>query len=165
MLLARRLCGTRDASQGIWETSASVQAVLPDWPAGTVAILATAGPAPHAIPISTALRAGPRTILFALAAGRGSLGRLRADPAVALAILASDDVALTAYGSAEPLEEPMPQGVVAIRIAVEHVQDHRRPAFVIEAGVRWRWKEAAEEERDAQVRAALERIASTGPDV
>ncbi len=139
--------------------------MLPDWPVGTAAILATAGPAPHAIPISTALRAGPRTILFALAAGRESLGRLRVDPAVALAILASEDVALTAYGNAEPLEEPMPQGVVAIRIAVERVQDHRRPAFVIEAGVRWRWKEAADEERDTQVRAALERIASTAADV
>jgi hypothetical protein len=156
---------TRDANQGILETRASVTAVLPDWPVGTVAILATAGPAPHAIPISTALRAGPRTILFALAAGRESLGRLRSDPGVALAILAGDDVALTAYGSAEPLEEPMPHGVVAIRIAVERVQDHRRPAFVIEAGVRWRWKQAAEEERDAQVRAALERIASTAADV
>ena len=134
--------------------------MLPDWPAGTVAILATAGPAPHAIPISTALRAGPRTILLALAAGRESLGRLRADPRVALAIMAEADLALTAYGSAEPLEEPMPRGVVAVKIAVERVQDHRRPAFAIEAGVRWRWNEARDEERDAQVRAALERIAS-----
>jgi hypothetical protein len=139
--------------------------VLPDWPAGTVAVLATAGPAPHAIPISTALRVGPRTILLALAAGRESLGRLRADPAVALAIMADDDVALTAYGSAEPLDEPMPHGVVAVKIAVEHVQDHRRPAFVIEASVRWRWNEARDEERDAVVRAALEQIASTAPDV
>jgi hypothetical protein len=130
-----------------------------------VAILVTAGPAPHAIPISTALRAGPRTILFALAAARESLGRLRADPAVALAILASDDVALTAYGNAERLEQPMPDGVVAIRISVEQVQDHRRPAFVIEAGVRWRWNQAEDEERDARVRAALERIASTADDV
>jgi len=138
--------------------------VLPEWPAGTVAILVTAGPAPHAIPVSTALRAGPRTVLLALAAGRESLGRLRADPVVALAVMAEDDVALTAYGSAEPLAEPMPQGVVAVRIDVERVQDHGRPAFVIEAGVRWRWNEARDKKRDAQVRAALERIASTAPD-
>jgi hypothetical protein len=138
--------------------------VLPDWPAGTVALLATSGPAPHAIPISTALRAGPQTILLALAASRESLTRLRADPAVALAILAEDNVALTAYGSAEPLEQPMPQGVVAIKIAVDRVQDHRRPAFEIEAGVRWRWKEAEERERDARVRVALERIASAATD-
>ena len=140
--------------------SASVPGVLPDWPAGTVAILATAGPAPHAIPVSTALRAGPRTILLALAAGRGSLARLRADPSVAVAIVAGGDVALTAYGKAEPLQEPMPEGVVAVRVAVERIQDHRRPAFVIEAGVRWRWTEAREQERDAQVRTALELIAS-----
>ena len=134
--------------------------VLPDWPAGTVAILATAGPGPHAIPVSTALRAGPRTILLALAAGRGSLARLRADPSVAVAIVAGGDVALTAYGKAEPLQEPMPEGVVAVRVAVERIQDHRRPAFVIEVGVRWRWTEAREQERDAQVRTALELIAS-----
>jgi hypothetical protein len=138
--------------------------VLPDWPVGTVAVLATSGPAPHAIPISTALRAGPRTILLALAASRESLDRLRADPAVALTILAAGNVALTAYGSAKPLEEPMPEGVLAVRIAVDRVQDHRQPAFEIEGGVRWRWKEAAREERDAAVRAALERIASAAID-
>ena len=144
--------------------SASVHGVLPEWPAGTIAILATAGPAPHAIPVSTALRAGPRTILMALAAGRGSLARLRGDPAVAVAIVAEDNLALTAYGVAESLEEPMPDGVVAVKIAVERIQDHRRPAFVIEAGVRWRWTEARERERDAQVRIALEKIAQTIPD-
>jgi hypothetical protein len=154
-----------DANQAIAGTSASVPGVLPDWPVGTVAILATAGPAPHAIPISTALRAGPRTILLALAAGRESLGRLRADPAVALAIMAEDDLALTAYGTAEPLDETMPEGVVAVKIAVERVQDHRRPAFMIEAGVRWRWTTAPDKERDALVRVALERIASTSIDV
>ncbi len=144
--------------------SASVPGVLPDWPAGTVAILATAGPAPHAIPVSTALRAGPRTILLALAADRGSLARLRVDPSVAVAIVAADDVALTAYGKAEPLQEPMPDGVVAVRVAVERIQDHRRPAFVIEAGVRWRWTEAREQERDSEVRTALELIASATRD-
>jgi hypothetical protein len=139
--------------------SASVPGVLPEWPVGTVVILATAGPSPHAIPVSTALRAGPRTILMALAASRGSLARLRADPSVAVAIVAEDNLALTAYGTAEPLEEPMPDGVVAVRVAVERIQDHCRPAFVIEAGVRWRWTEAGEQERDAEVRTALERIA------
>ncbi len=143
---------------------ASVPGVLPDWPEGTVAILATAGPAPHAIPVSTALRAGPRTILLALAAGRGSLARLRSDPAVAVAIVTADNVAVTAHGRAEPLDEPMPGGVVAVRVAVERIQDHRRPAFVIEAGIRWRWTEASERERDGEVRSALEQIAATMPD-
>lgn len=148
---------------GRWRALAS-RPVLPDWPVGTVAILATAGPAPHAIPVSTALRAGPRTILLALAAGRGSLARLRMDPSVAVAIVAPDNVALTAYGTAEALREPMPDGVVAVRVAVERIQDHRRPALVIEAGVRWSWTEAPERERDAQVLTALERIASATRD-
>jgi hypothetical protein len=144
--------------------SASVPGVLPEWPVGTVMILATAGPAPYAIPVSTAVRAGPRTILMALAASRGSLARLRGDPSVALAIVAEDNLAMTAYGMAEPLEAPMPDGVVAVRVEVERIQDHRRPAFVIEAGVRWRWTETHEQERDAQVRTALEKIAQTIPD-
>jgi hypothetical protein len=146
------------------QASASVPGVLPEWPAGTVAILATAGPGPHAIPVSTALRAGPRTILMALAASRESLARLRGDPSVAVAIVAEDNLALTAYGVAVPLQDAMPDGVVAIKVAVERIQDHRRPAFVIEAGVRWRWTEARERERDAEVRTALEKIARTIPD-
>ena len=32
--------------------------MLPEWPEGTVAVLSTAGP--HAIPVSTAVRAGDR---------------------------------------------------------------------------------------------------------
>jgi hypothetical protein len=83
---------------------------------------------------------------------------------VALTIVAADNLALTAYGRAEPLEEPMPGGVVAVRIAVERIQDHRRPAFLIEAGVRWRWTDTSEQDRDAQVRSALEKIASAMPD-
>ncbi|MEA2311676.1 MAG: hypothetical protein QOE28_2557, partial [Solirubrobacteraceae bacterium] len=31
---------------------------LPDWPDGTVAVLATAGDAPHAIPVSLVVRCG-----------------------------------------------------------------------------------------------------------
>jgi len=44
--------------------------MLPDWPAGTVTILATAGDLPHAIPVLAALRAGPRRALIALATTR-----------------------------------------------------------------------------------------------
>jgi hypothetical protein len=83
---------------------------------------------------------------------------------VAVAIVAEDNLALTAYGVAEPLGGAMPDGVVAIKVAVERIQDHRRPAFVVEAGVRWRWTEARERERDAEVRTALEKIARTIPD-
>ncbi len=137
--------------------------MLPDWRAGTVTILATAsataGEPPHAIPVSAAVRAGPRRVVIGLAASRGSLARLRADPCVSLAIV-SENVAVTAYGRARELEgEPVAEGVVAIEIVVERVQDHDRPTFAIESGVRWRWTDPEAERRDAEVRAALARLA------
>ncbi|HUA06681.1 MAG TPA: pyridoxamine 5'-phosphate oxidase family protein [Solirubrobacteraceae bacterium] len=135
--------------------------MLPDWPPETVTILATAGDGPHAIPVSAAVRAGPSRVVLALAASRGSLERLRADPRVSLAIV-SENLAVTAYGRARVLDErefPAP-GVVAVEIEVERVQDHDRPTFAIEAGVRWRWTDADAERRDAEVRAALAALAA-----
>jgi hypothetical protein len=134
--------------------------VLPDWPAATVTILATAGETPHAIPVSAAVRADPRHALLALAVGRRSLERLRADPRVALTIVARD-VAVTAHGRARVLEDPddaLVDGVVAVELEVDDVQDHDRPTFAIESGVRWRWAEAEAERRDAEVHAALARL-------
>ena len=134
--------------------------MLPEWPPGTVTILATAGNPPHAIPVSTALRAGPRRVLIGLAATRDSLARLRADPSVSLAIVCRG-VAVTAYGRARVLDDaPVVEGVVAVDIEVASVQDHDRPTFELEAGVRWRWTDADAEGRDAEVRAALERLAA-----
>jgi hypothetical protein len=133
--------------------------VLPDWPPGTVAILATAGEAPHAIPVSAAIRAGPRHALVALAASRRSLARLREDDRVSLAILAGD-VAVTAHGRARVIDERLVEGVVAVEIEVDAVQDHDRPTFAIESGVRWRWTDADAERRDAEVHAALARRAA-----
>jgi hypothetical protein len=129
---------------------------LPEWPPGTVAVLATGGEEPHAIPVSTAVRAGPQNVLFALAPDRESLARLRADPRCALAILAEGNVAVTLHGRATVVAEVT--GVVALRLDVDHVQDHGRPTFEIEAGVRWRWTDADAEQRDDQVRAALREL-------
>ena len=134
--------------------------MLPDWPPGTVTILATAGEAPHAIPVSAAVRTGPRHVLIALAGARRSLVRLRADPRVALTIVAHD-VAVTAHGRARVVEEALAEGVVAVEIEVDEVQDHDRPTFAIEAGVRWRWTDPEAEQRDAQVHAALARLAAS----
>ncbi len=134
--------------------------MLPSWPDGTVTVLATAGSSPHAIPVSAALRGGGETILIALGAGRESLARLRADPSVALVVLAEDDVALTAHGMARVLEDPMPEGVVAVLVEVDGVQDHRRKAFTIDAGVRFRWNDQAAQRRDAEVWEGLGRIAA-----
>jgi len=127
--------------------------VIPDWPPGTVAILATAGP--HAIPVSTATRAGPDAVLLALGPSRGSLARLREDPRCALAIVA-EGTAVTLRGRATVLGEAA--GTVAVRLEVEAVDDHAQPTFAIEAGVRWRWTDAGAERRDAEVRAALRQL-------
>jgi hypothetical protein len=135
--------------------------VLPEWPPGTVTILSTAGNGPHAIPVSAAIRAGPSRVLIGLATTRGSLARLRADPRVSLTIVA-DGVAVTAYGRARVLDDgaPLVVGVVAVEVEVERVEDHDRPTFEIESGVRWRWTDADADRRDAEVRAALARRAA-----
>jgi hypothetical protein len=138
---------------------AKVRDLLPEWPPGTVTILATAGEPPHVIPVSAAVRAGPQRALVALASTRDSLARVRADPRVSLAIVC-EDVAVTAYGRARVLDaEAVAHGVVTVEIDVEHVQDHDRPTFAIESGVRWRWTDPDAERRDAEVRAALVRLA------
>jgi hypothetical protein len=126
---------------------------LPDWPEGTVAVLSTGGGDPHAIPVSTALRAGPRAIVLGLALGRESLARLRREPMCALTVLAAGDLAFTALGRATIVEEG--DRMAAVRIDVERIQDHGTDRFVVEDGVRWRWTDADAERADAAVRAAL----------
>jgi len=134
---------------------------LPDWSDGTVAILSTGGGAPHGIPVSTALRAGPRTVLLALALRRESLTRLRAEPRCALTILDGRDIAFTAHATATIVQEPMTVSdrVVAVRLDVDEIQDHGQPRFTIEAGIRWRWTDAQAERDDAAIRAALAALA------
>jgi hypothetical protein len=132
---------------------------LPDWPPGTVTILSTCGDGAHAIPVSAALRAGPHRVLIALARQRFSLARLGADPRVALTILADGDVALTIDGRARVLDDELVDGVVAVEIDVERVHDHRRPTFVIERGIAWRWTDRSAQERDSEVHRALARLA------
>ena len=126
---------------------------LPEWEDGTVAILSTGAGAPHAIPVSTCVRAGPRTVLLALAHRRESLQRLRSDPRCALAIVAGG-FAVTAHAAATILHD-LNDAVVAVRLDVEEIQDHGQPTFAIEAGVQWRWLDDGARERDAEIRAAL----------
>jgi hypothetical protein len=134
---------------------------LPDWPPRTVAVLSTGGGHPHGIPVSTALRAGPRTIVLALALRRESLARVRDDPRCAVTVLAAGDVAFTAHGRAQIVEEPMADsdGVAALRIEVETIQDHRQETFRIDDGVSWRWTDPVAEQRDGDLRSALGRLA------
>jgi flavin reductase (DIM6/NTAB) family NADH-FMN oxidoreductase RutF len=134
---------------------------LPEWEPGTVAILATAGGPPHAIPVSTAVAAGPRRVLLALSRRRESLERLRSDPRVALTILAAGDVAFTAHGRASVVADPMEVSdrVAAVLLEVDALQDHGQPRFAIDDGVRWHWTDPDAERADGEIRAALRELA------
>ncbi len=134
---------------------------LPDWTPGTVAILSTGAGAPHAIPVSTGIRAGDRTVVLALARRRESLARLREDPRCALTILAAGDVAVTAQGRARLVADPLAisDRIAAVAIDVARIQDHGQPRFVVDDGVRWRWTDPEAERRDAEVREALRAVA------
>jgi hypothetical protein len=127
---------------------------LPEWPDGTVAVLSTAGP--HAIPVSLVLRAGPRALLVGLAQSRGSLARLRADPACAVTIVAQGDHAFTVTGRAVAFHEAGP--LIAVRIEADEIADHNRPTYEITGGVQWHWTDAEAEQRDAESRAALRKL-------
>lgn len=147
--------------------SADARPPLPSWPAGTVNVLCTVDEdgVPHAIPVSTARPTSRREVVLALAPGRGSLARLRARPSVALAVLAGGDLAFTVRGHARVVAEQLPgaEGVAAVAIDVDTVDDHDLPTFAIEAGVGWRWTDPDAEERDRTTRDALERLGRRSP--
>jgi hypothetical protein len=128
-------------------------ASLPDWPRGTPAVLCTSGP--HAIPVSTARRAGEDRVVFALGRSRETLSILRGDPRSALCVLAKG-AAFTAYGRARVIREELevaPQ-VAALELMVETVSDHLADSRTqMIDGARWRWtaeRAAAEDPRIAQ---------------
>ena len=125
------------------------------------ACLSTGGGAPHAIPVSTAVRAGPRRVLLALAARRETLARLRREPRCALTIMAAGDVACTVHARAEIVEESLPgaEGVAAVSLEVDAIQDHMQPRFAIAAGVAWDWTDDDARAGDAAVRGALAELA------
>jgi hypothetical protein len=132
--------------------------VLPEWPTRTIAVLATIDDGPHAIPVSAPVRDGDRRILLSLHNTRGSLARIRRRPEVALMVLTEGNVAFTARGRAVIVEESMAvsPSYAAVAIEVEHVDDHRQSAFVVEAGVDRRWLDEAErDELGARVRALM----------
>jgi len=133
---------------------------LPDWPAGTIAVLTTVEHAPHAIPVSATLRAGDHSILFALIRSRGSLERLRAQGQVALTVLTAGNIAFTARGRARILQEPMvgaPE-YAAVALEVEHIDDHRQSAFSVDSGVDRRWTDRDKQHAFGEVLAALRQL-------
>jgi hypothetical protein len=122
---------------------------LPDWKAGTPAILCTAGP--HAIPVSTALRAGERRILLALGRRRETLRLLRDEPRVAFCLLGAG-VAFSAYGDASVLREELDSAphVAAVAVEVTSIDDHLEESRTeMIDGARWRFT-ASEAEDDAR---------------
>src|SRR3954447_23772280 len=110
---------------------------LPHWPGKTVAMLATCGVHPHVIPVSAPVRVASHTLLLSLRRARGSLARLRDDPAVALLIIAENDLAFTAHGTARIVEEPMSvaDDYAAVEIAVQTIDDHRQTEFRVTGGI------------------------------
>jgi hypothetical protein len=120
---------------------------LPEWPGRTIAVFSTVDPDPYAIPISAPQRAGDRRILINLRRDRGSLDRLRRRPQVAITLLTEGDIAFTARGRARILEESMAAGpeYAAVAVDVEHIDDHRQPAFTVESGVARRWVDEGEQ--------------------
>jgi pyridoxamine 5'-phosphate oxidase-like protein len=129
------------------------------WPAGSVLALATHGDGPHVIPVSAALRTADGSVWLALAQTRESLARLRADPRVAVLAIAAGDVAVTLYGSAAVVHESLAEGVAGIRVTVTEAAQHGRTTFVIDSGVIWHWTDEQARARDADVNAALVRLA------
>jgi len=113
--------------------------MLPTWPPGTPAVLCVTGP--HAIPVSSYVRAGDDRIVVALGSRRETLERLRADPAAAFCVL-GEGVAFTAHCSAAVVRERLESaaGNVAVALTVERVQDHLADGRTeILDGAPWRW--------------------------
>jgi len=133
---------------------------LPDWPTRTVAVLSTVDPAPHAIPISAPVRVDDRRVLFSLHRERDSLARLRERPEVALTVLAEGNLAFTVRGRARVVEDPMSVAseYVAVELDVQDVDDHRQPAFEVDAGVGRRWLDEGEQRALGERVQALRRL-------
>jgi oxalate decarboxylase len=81
---------------------------LPQWAEGTLAVLSTSDGGPHAIPVSTALRASDRRILFGLEHSRCSLERL-SPPGATTACPQARPGRCTKRASSPPYSTPAPR--------------------------------------------------------
>ena len=132
---------------------------MPVWPLRAPGLLIVGGP--HAIPISTAVRAGDRRLILGLGRRRETLERLREDPRAAFAMLAKG-MAFTAYGQAVVVREKLEDvpNLSAVELRVDRVQDHLadgRTEMLDQA--RWRWVNDDAREADATVVAEIEALA------
>ena len=132
---------------------------LPEWPLRAPGLLIVAGP--HAIPISTAFRAGDRRLILGLARRRETLERLRVEPRAAFAMLA-EGMAFTAYGRAVVVREKLEDmpNLAAVELQVDRVQDHLADGHTeIIDQARWRWVSEEAREADATAVAEIEALA------
>jgi hypothetical protein len=137
----------------------SRQPQLPAWERGTPGILCTT--APRAIPVSTAVRAGDRRLVLALARSRTTLAQLRDDPRAAFCLL-GESMAFTAYGEAAVVRDRLASRphVAGVELSVESVQDHLADGRTeMLAGARWRWTEAEAADDERAIVAELEELA------
>jgi len=134
-------------------------AALPDWERRAPGLLIVTGP--HAVPISTAVRSGDRSLVLGLARRRETLARLREDPRAAFALLA-EGVAFTAYGDARVLLERLDgaPNMAGVELRVERVQNHLADGRTeMLSAAAWRWREEGAREADRTVVAAIEALA------
>ena len=132
--------------------------MLPEWERGTPAVLCVAGP--HAIPVSSYVRAGDDRVVLALGSRRETLARLRADPAAAFCVL-GEGLAFTAHCRAAILLESLEcaPGNTAVELRVARVQDHLADGRTeILDGPSWRWADAQAAELQPRILAELEQL-------
>lgn len=131
--------------------------MLPEWEHGTVGVLCA--PDCHAIPVSTALRAGPDRLVFALGRRRSMLTRLRAEARASFCLL-GEGVAFTAFGPVAVIPDELDGAdVTVLEMIVERLQDHLADGRTeLLDGARWRWRDAGAADADQRVRADLARL-------
>jgi hypothetical protein len=134
-------------------------AKLPQWEQGTPAVLCVTGP--HAIPVSTYVRAGDDRILVALGSRRETLERLRQSPRAAFCVL-GPGVAFTAHCVATVVRESLAvaETNTAVELTVERVQDHLADGRTeLLDGARWRWRDEQAAEAAPAILDELSRLA------
>ncbi len=137
-------------------------AALPDWERRAAGLLIVTGP--HAMPISTAVRAADRLLVFALARRRETLARLREDSRAAFALLA-EGMAFTAYGDAGVIREKLDgaPNMAGVELRVGRIQNHLADGRTeMLSAARWRWRKEEAREADRTVVAAIEALARAG---
>lgn len=150
---------SREAPRGAPLSLRGAGLKLPEWAAGTPGVLCAAGP--HAIPVSTAIRAGDDRMLLALGGKRETLRLLGDDPRAAFCLL-GEGVAFTASGTAHVVRGQLEAaaGVAAVELRVEGVQDHLADGRTeMLAGASWRWRSESARSEEPLILAELERLA------